>query len=128
LVRDCTKWEGTRPSGIVGKEVIRRAHTVMQSDPKGPVYLMLPREILTEVWADDDVRSYPGERYGSTDPAGADPRLVDKLADALLASKYPILLASYSGRTPGASAANVPLAELGRHPPVRSEHGQQLLA
>ena len=111
LVRPYTKWEWTLPSGIVAKEVIRRAHTIMQSDPKGPVYLMLPREILTEVWADDDVRSYPGERYGATEPAGADPRLVDKLADALLASSYPILLASYAGRTPGASEAIVQLAE-----------------
>ena len=111
LVRPYTKWEWTLPSGIVAKEVIRRAHTVMQSDPKGPVYLMLPREILTEVWADDDVRSYPGERYGATEPAGVDPRLVDKLADALLASSYPVLLASYAGRTPGASEAIVQLAE-----------------
>ena len=125
LVRPYTKWEWTLPSGIVAKEVIRRAHTIMQSDPKGPVYLMLPREILTEVWADDDVRSYPGERYGSTEPAGADPRLVDKLADALLASSYPILLASYAGRTPGASEAIVQARRVRRHPPVRSQHGQQ---
>jgi acetolactate synthase-1/2/3 large subunit len=111
IVRPYTKWEWTLPSGIVAKEVVRRAHTIMQSDPKGPVYLMLPREILTEVWADDDVRSYPGERYGSTEPAGADPRLIDKLADALLAAKFPILLASYAGRTPGASDAIVQLAE-----------------
>ncbi len=111
LVRPYTKWEWTLPSGIVAKEVIRRAHTIMQSDPKGPVYLMLPREILTEVWADDDVRSYPGERYGATEPTGADPRLIDKLADALLASSYPILLASYAGRTPGASDAIEQLAE-----------------
>src|SRR4029079_1313460 len=111
LVRPYTKWEWTLPSGIVAKEVVRRAHTIMQSDPKGPVYLMLPREILTEVWADDDVRSYPGERYGSNEPAGADPRLIDKLADALLAAKFPILLASYAGRTPGASDAIVQLAE-----------------
>jgi acetolactate synthase-1/2/3 large subunit len=111
LVRPYTKWEWTLPSGVVVKEVIRRAHTIMQSDPKGPCYLMLPREILTEVWADEDVRSYPGERYGSTEPVGADPRLVEKLADALLASKNPILLASYAGRTPGASEAIEKLAE-----------------
>jgi acetolactate synthase I/II/III large subunit len=111
IVRPYTKWEWTLPSGVVVKEVIRRAHTIMQSDPKGPVYLMLPREILTEVWADEDVRSYPGERYGSTEPVGADPRLVEKLADALLGASRPILLTSYAGRTPGASAAIERLAE-----------------
>ncbi|MCC6890484.1 MAG: thiamine pyrophosphate-requiring protein [Hyphomicrobiales bacterium] len=112
LVRPYMKWEWTLPSGIVAKEVIRRAHTVMQSDPKGPVYLMLPREILTEVWADNDVRSYPGDRYGASEPTGADPRLIDRLADALIASAYPVLLASYAGRTPGASEAIERLAEL----------------
>ena len=125
LVRPYTKWEWTLPSGIVAKEVIRRAHTIMQSDPKGPVYLMLPREILTEVWADDDVRSYPGERYGSTEPAGADPRLVDKLADALLASKLSdparLLCRPHARRIGSDRAAR----GVRRHPAVRSQHGQQ---
>src|SRR5215510_7596681 len=43
LVRPYTKWEWTLPSGVVAKEALRRAHTIMQSEPKGPVYLMLPR-------------------------------------------------------------------------------------
>jgi acetolactate synthase I/II/III large subunit len=111
LVRPYTKWEWTLPSGVVAKEALRRAHSIMQSEPKGPVYLMLPREILTEVWSDQDVRSYPAERFGATEAAGADPRLVEQLADALLASKNPILLVSYAGRTPGASEAIVRLAE-----------------
>src|SRR5882672_2477551 len=112
LVRPYTKWEWTLPSGVVAKETMRRAHSIMQTEPKGPVYLMLPREILTEVWADQDVRSYPGERFGALEASGADPKLVEQLADALLAAKNPILLVSYAGRTPGASEAIVRLAEL----------------
>src|SRR3954447_94375 len=54
IVRPYTKWEWTLPSGVVAKEALRRAHSIMQSEPKGPVYLMLPREILTEVWSDQD--------------------------------------------------------------------------
>jgi acetolactate synthase-1/2/3 large subunit len=93
------------------KEALRRAHSIMQSEPKGPVYLMLPREILTEVWADEDVRSYPAERFGSAASSGVDPKLVEQLADAILAAKNPILLTSYAGRTPGASDAIERLAE-----------------
>src|SRR3954467_6520735 len=85
LVRPYLKWEWTLPSGVVAKETLRRAHSIMQSDPKGPVYLMLPREILTEAWATQDVRSYPAERFGAAEATGADPKQVDKLADALLA-------------------------------------------
>ncbi len=111
LVRPYTKWEWTLPSGIVVKEAVRRAHSIMQSEPKGPVYLMLPREILTEVWGEEDMRSYPAERFGGTQSSGADPKLVDQLADALLRSKSPILITSYAGRTAGASEAIYALAE-----------------
>jgi acetolactate synthase-1/2/3 large subunit len=111
LVRPYTKWEWTLPSGVVVKEAVRRAHSIMHSEPKGPVYLMLPREILTEIWGEADMRSYPAERFGGAQSSGADPRLVDQLADALLKSKSPILITSYAGRTPGASEAIYALAE-----------------
>ena len=47
LVRPYTKWEWTLPSGVVVKEALRRAHSIMQSEPRGPVYLMMQRETLT---------------------------------------------------------------------------------
>jgi acetolactate synthase-1/2/3 large subunit len=105
------KWEWTLPSGVVVKEALRRAHTVMQSEPKGPVYLMLPREILTEFWNEQDVRAYPAERFAGAGSSGADPKLIEALAEALLKSKKPILITSYAGRTPGASEAIERLAE-----------------
>jgi acetolactate synthase I/II/III large subunit len=37
LVRPYVKWEYSLPSGVIAKEVLRRAHSVMQSDPQGPV-------------------------------------------------------------------------------------------
>src|SRR4051812_4990176 len=89
LVRPYTKWEWTLPSGIVTKEALRRAHTVMQSEPKGPVYLMLPREILTEAWSDQDMRSFPGERFGSTQSAGAAPQMVGGLGGPGAAGQGP---------------------------------------
>src|SRR5262249_42511680 len=72
---------------------------------------VLPREILTEAWSEDEMRSYPAERFGNAASSGADPKLVDQLADALLGAKSPILLTSYAGRTPGASEAIYRLAE-----------------
>jgi acetolactate synthase I/II/III large subunit len=111
LVRPYVKWEWTLPSGVVVKEALRRAHSVMHSEPKGPVYLMLPREILTEAWSDQDVHSFPAARYGASEPSGADPQLVARLAEALLGAMSPILITSYAGRTPGASDAIEKLAE-----------------
>ena len=42
---------------------------------------------------------------------GADPQLVERLADAVLAAKNPMLMTSYGGRTPGTSDAIERLAE-----------------
>ena len=57
LVRPYTKWEWTLPSGVVVKEALRRAYSIMQSAPRGPVYLMMQREMLTEHWGVDEIRS-----------------------------------------------------------------------
>ena len=48
VVRPYVKWKDMLQSGYVAKEALRRAHSVMQSDPPGPVYMTLPREVLAE--------------------------------------------------------------------------------
>src|SRR5260370_12788913 len=70
VVRPYTKWEYNLPSGVIAKEALRRAHTVMQSDPRGPVYLTFPRETLTELWSEGQIRSYPAERFGAVAAGG----------------------------------------------------------
>ena len=67
LVRPYLKWEWTLPSGVVVKEALRRAHSIMQSEPRGPVYLMMQRETLTQPWALDEIRRYSAERFGAID-------------------------------------------------------------
>jgi len=101
VVRPYVKWEYTLHSGVTTKETLRRAHTLMQSDPKGPVYLMLPRETLAESWDTKAVRSYPEERYGAVAAGGTDPETVRALADRLLAASSPLLITAYAGRNPG---------------------------
>ena len=54
LVRPYLKWEWTLPSGVVVKEALRRAYSIMQSEPQGPVYLMMQRETLTQPWSADE--------------------------------------------------------------------------
>src|SRR5271170_4342628 len=97
LVRPYTKWEWTLPSGVVVKEVLRRAHSIMQSEPRGPVYLMMQRETLTEHWDVDEVHRYAADRFGPLAGGGADPALVAALADRLLAAENPILITGYGG-------------------------------
>src|SRR5215510_9559950 len=63
LVRPYVKWEWTLPSGVVVKEALRRAHTIMQSEPQGLVYLMMARETLTQEWDEADIRRYPADQF-----------------------------------------------------------------
>jgi acetolactate synthase-1/2/3 large subunit len=98
VVRPYTKWEYNLPSGVIAKEALRRAHSVMQSDPKGPVYLTFPRETLTESWAESQIRSWPGDRYGPVAAGGADAKSIDAIATKLLAAERPLLFTAYAGR------------------------------
>ena len=111
LVRPYVKWEWTLPSGIVAKETLRRAHSIMQSEPQGPVYLMMQRETLTQEWNERDVRSYAVEQFGPVPRSIADPEHVSKLAEKLLTAQSPILITAYGGRNPNTSKAVEALAE-----------------
>jgi acetolactate synthase-1/2/3 large subunit len=84
----------------------------MQTDPRGPVYLMLPRETLAETWAENAVCSFPAERFGPMRAGGADPETIGALADRLLAARNPILVTAYSGRNVATPAVLDELARL----------------
>jgi len=107
VVRPYVKWEYNLPSGVVAKEVLRRADTVMNSDPKGPVYLTFARETLTTPWAPSEVRSFGRAEFGPIDARGTDATTIDELAGRLLAAREPLLITSYLGRNPDA----VPILE-----------------
>jgi acetolactate synthase-1/2/3 large subunit len=113
LVRPYTKWEWTLPSGVVVKEALRRAASIMQSEPRGPVYLMMQRETLTEHWRVDEIQRFPGDRFGPLAGGGADPELIAALAERLIAAENPILITGYAGNDPLGAAKIVELAEFG---------------
>ena len=104
IVRPYVKWEYSLPSGIVVKEALARANTFAQSDPPGPVYMMLPRETLAEQWDDADMPAYPLARYGSVHTGGIEPARVDAIVQALMSAENPIALTAYLGRKPRAVA------------------------
>ena len=104
IVRPYVKWEYSLPSGVVVKEALARASAFAQSDPPGPVYMMLPRETLAEQWDDADMPAYPSARHGSVHTGGIEPARVDAIAEALMAAENPIALTAYLGRKPRAVA------------------------
>ncbi len=83
IVRPYVKWEYSLPSGVVVKEALARASAFAQSDPPGPVYMMLPRETLAEEWDEADMPAYPPARYGSVQAGGIEPARVEAIATSL---------------------------------------------
>lgn len=100
LVRPYAKWAWELPSGIVVKEALRRAHTMMHTEPQGPTYLTVAREVLAAGHEPDDVRSYPLQRYGPIQSRGIDDEAIEAIAQRLLAAKQPMLITAYAGRNP----------------------------
>jgi acetolactate synthase-1/2/3 large subunit len=98
LVRPFVKWEYSLPSGLVAKEVLRRAHSVMHSDPPGPVYLTLPRETLSQEFDASQMQSFSADRYGAVTQGGIAPEQARSIAQALMKAAHPMIVTSYLGR------------------------------
>lgn len=100
VVRPYVKWEYTLPWPSMAAEVIARAHSVMQSDPPGPVYLMLPREMLAAPCPPQELHPFPAASHRPVKAGGAHPAPIQQIAEKLVASEDPLLVTAYAGRHP----------------------------
>ena len=109
MLREFVKWDYELKRFDQLETVVDRALTLAQSEPRGPVYLTLPREVLAE----------RHEAIEYADPARAvvpaatlpDPAAVDQVATMLSAARNPIIITKAVGRDPAAVPALVRLAE-----------------
>lgn len=107
MVREYVKWdyELRRPDQVAA--VVDRAVSVAMSEPRGPIYLTLPREVLAGPAAPD---AMPGTRAASSAP-GPDMDAIEAAADILAAAKAPLIITTTVGRYPGAMEELTILAE-----------------
>jgi acetolactate synthase-1/2/3 large subunit len=109
MVRELVKWDYELRNGEQLETVVDRALAVATSEPKGPVYLSLPREVLAEAlpgFAYDT----PSRRVAAT-PPGPDANAIDEAARILAAASNPLIITASSGREPAAVVALADLAE-----------------
>ncbi len=112
VVRPYAKWEYTLPVPEMTREVLARANTVMQSDPMGPAYLMLPREVLAATAPPlPEVRRRALESH-PVRAGGASHEALERVADRLLSAREPLLITAYAGRNPAVPPLIEELAEL----------------
>ncbi len=107
MVRELVKWDYELRNGEQLETVIDRALTVATSEPKGPVYLSLPREVLAEPLP-SFAYDTPSRRAAATRPS-PDVDAIDEAARILAAADNPLIITASAGREPAVVAA---LAEL----------------
>ncbi len=95
MIREFVKWEYELRDGQPVDTIIGRALDIAMSEPRGPVYLSLPREVL----ARGSVDHGPGPRgrsLGTPAPVAA-PDTIEHAASLIAAAKHPLIIAGKTG-------------------------------
>jgi acetolactate synthase-1/2/3 large subunit len=118
MVREFVKWDYEFRAGQPVEALVDRALDIAMSEPRGPVYLTLPREVLCDAAVPprrDTLRS-----LGAAAPAPAE-TAIDEAAVMLANAEFPLIVTSAAGRSPAGFAALAKLAEAFALPVVQSE-------
>jgi acetolactate synthase I/II/III large subunit len=111
MLREYVKWDYELRTPAQLEAVVDRALEVMQAEPRGPVYLTLPREVLAASPGAMTITS-PARRQVRSERF-PDPARIDEAARILAGAEYPIVLTSAAGIDPRAVEGLVALAEAG---------------
>ena len=112
IVRQYTKIDHRLESQDNPGLMISRLLQVSVSEPKGPVYLALPREVVLTPVPGGIARFPTRDQLGVARPAWPDPDDAKRIAGWLIKADNPCIYTSNSGRNPGSVAELVRLAEL----------------
>ncbi|MDH4072416.1 MAG: thiamine pyrophosphate-binding protein, partial [Gammaproteobacteria bacterium] len=115
LVRENTKWEHEMRAYQDVDALVDRALVIAMSEPRGPVYLTLPRELL----ADEDKKTH-AEPTGRIAAAEPDAAAIDELAEMLAGARRPAIVTSTIGVDPAARLLLEQVAERYAIPVVQS--------
>lgn len=121
MVRELVKWDYELRFPEQVSDLVDRAIAIALTDPMGPVYLSLPREVLCAPF-DRPLPREPVQRPAA--PCAPAAAAIEEVADILARAERPLVVAQRSGRDPAGMAALVRLAEalaapVTEHWPVR---------
>jgi acetolactate synthase-1/2/3 large subunit len=102
MIRELVKWDYELRNGEQLETVIDRALSIAATEPRGPVYLSLPREVIA-------ARSPGGHRTSTRlrapAPPAPDGNAISEAAEMVAKAKKPLILTASAGRDPAAFAA-----------------------
>jgi acetolactate synthase I/II/III large subunit len=108
MLREFMKWDYELRHAEQVETVLDRALAIAKSEPQGPVYVTLPREILASP-VTKDVAATP--TIAAAAPPAADPETLEAAAKLLGNARHPLLITANGGRTLDSSRAIEQLAQ-----------------
>jgi acetolactate synthase-1/2/3 large subunit len=109
MLREFVKWDYQLPNAEVLESTVDRAINLATSEPKGPIYLTLPREVLA---APAEAFSYQSpSRRRAASPPFPDTRAIDEAAEIIAKAENPLIITSSAGRDEGDVARLAALAD-----------------
>jgi acetolactate synthase-1/2/3 large subunit len=108
MLREFMKWDYELRHAEQVETAVDRALAIARSEPQGPVYLTLPREILAAPFA---VRTSAAATQVAASAPAADPEALEEAARWLARAERPLLITANAGRTAEAAKAIAHLSE-----------------
>jgi len=109
MIREIVKWDYELRNGEQLTTVVDRALAIAATEPRGPVYLALPREVIAAPAADPEPPS--PSRLSAAAPAAPDASAVAAAAALLVKAKRPLIVTANAGRDSAAFAALAQFAD-----------------
>ena len=103
MLRELVKWDYELRNGAQVTSVVDRALELARSEPCGPVYLSLPREVLGMDVELPEIGD--GSLRRPAVPAAADAGAIDEAADILSRAENPLIISRNAGRNAESAAA-----------------------
>ncbi len=96
MVREAVKWDYELRNTAQMETIVDRALTLAMTEPRGPVYLTLPREVLAENPGEFSYSS-PSRAAVASNPA-PDANAIDQAAEWLASADNPMIITASYGR------------------------------
>ena len=118
MVREFVKWDYELRAGQPADAIVDRALDIAMTEPRGPVYLTLPREVLANPATHSRRDTVRPLGIATPEP----PRhTIEQVADLIAKAEFPLIVTSTVGRDPAAVEELGKLAEEFAIPVVQSE-------
>jgi acetolactate synthase I/II/III large subunit len=103
VLREFVKWDYELKEGQPVEDLVGRALDIAMSEPCGPVYLTLPREVLGSYVSKERTLPRPRELGNATVVPSAD--VIDQAAKVIANAKKPLIVTGTIGARPGGMEA-----------------------